>query len=256
MAEPWKRMLRWHPNSRINGPPAPTPACPRPLIFFCATILVPRSRRSRPIIAGVLLRGRGRGKRNSAGGITNDTKPLQPVQLWRSHPLSLANGCEENGVRSRGHFRGGKVEEINFGLGSQHGGCVPSRTAVVPSARTKLTVECHIPEVVPAKNLASCTDLVCRRSLAWKHDAPRIDCQDPPARRHVRHIEAPDIGFAKERRLLGGFSSFSVRDDLVIAAEIGDDPTAARCYELCAAIVGRSGHRLAIANCRRNRLAW
>ena len=197
-----------------------------------------------------------RGKRNSAGGITNERSPYNPSRCGASS-VSLANGCEENGVRIGGHFRGGKVEEINFGLGSQHGGCVPSRHRSCTLQRgPKTTVECHIPEVVLAKNLASCTDLVCRRSLAWKHDAPRIDCQDPPARRHVRHIEAPDIGFAKERRLLGGFSSFSVRDDLVIAAEVGDDPTAARCYELCAAIVGRSGHRLAIANCRRNRLAW
>ena len=69
-----------------------------------------------PIIAGVLLPGRGWGEGKGAGGITNDTKPLQLVQLLRSIP-EFADDCEENGVRIRGHFRGGKVEEIKLRIG-------------------------------------------------------------------------------------------------------------------------------------------
>ena len=55
-------------------------------------------------------------------------------------------------MRIGGHFRGGKVEEIKLRIGSEHVGCVSSRHgSSTLSEDQALTVECHIPEVVPQK---------------------------------------------------------------------------------------------------------
>jgi hypothetical protein len=77
-----------------------------------------------------------------------------PYNLSRccASSVSLPNDREENGVRIGGHFRGGKVEEINFRLGSEHVGCVSSRHGSSTLSEDQgLTVECRIPEVVPQK---------------------------------------------------------------------------------------------------------
>jgi len=66
-------------------------------------------------------------------------------------------------------------------------------------------------------------------------------------------MEPLEIGFAVARRQFGVLSRFSSHDDLVVATEFRDDPTAARCLESSAAIGWRGSHRLTVTNGRRDR---